>query len=166
MKIKNIIPNCIAILSLSVLPFSSVQADSCADKEKNIVETAQAAGFFETLVAAVQAADLDSTLAGEGPFTVFAPTDEAFGKLPEGTVEELLKPENREKLAGILTYHVVPGKVMAADVKPGNVKTANGKEVTIAVEDGAVMFGGARVVNTDIKTSNGVIHVIGSVVLP
>ena len=151
------------IATISVLPFARVAAHDCAGPGKNIVETAQAAGSFETLVAAVQAAGLDSTLAGEGPFTVFAPTDEAFGKLPEGTVEELLKPENREKLASILTYHVVPGRVMAADVTPGSVKTANGKEIAIVVEDGAVIIGGARVVKTDI---NGVIHVIDSVVLP
>jgi len=160
------IKSIIAVVSISVLPFATVEADNCAGPEKNIVETAQAAGSFKTLVAAVEAAGLDSTLAGKGPFTVFAPTDEAFGKLPEGTVEELLKPENREKLAGILTYHVVPGKVMAADVKPGNVRTANGKETTIAVEDDAVMIGGAKVVSTDIKASNGVIHVIDSVILP
>jgi uncharacterized surface protein with fasciclin (FAS1) repeats len=164
---KNIISKSIvAIAAISVLPFAQVAAHNCAGADKNIVETAQAAGSFETLVTAVQAAELDSTLAGEGPFTVFAPSDEAFGKLPEGTVEELLKPENREKLAGILTYHVIPGKIMAADVKSGKVKTVNGKEIAIAVQDGAVMVGGAKVVSTDIKTSNGVIHVIDSVVLP
>jgi uncharacterized surface protein with fasciclin (FAS1) repeats len=164
---KNIlIKSIIAVVSISALPFATVAAESSAGSEKNIVETAQAAGSFKTLVAAVEAAGLDSTLAGNGPFTVFAPTDEAFGKLPEGTVEELLKPENREKLAGILTYHVIPGKVMAADIKPGNVKTVNGKDVAIAVKDNAVMVGGAKVVSTDIETSNGVIHVIDNVILP
>src|SRR5690606_1770438 len=103
---------------------------------------------------------------GEGPFTVFAPTDEAFAKLPAGTVEELLKPENKEKLTAILTYHVVPGKVMAADVKPGEVATVNGEDILIKVEDGKVMYGDATVVKTDVGASNGVIHVIDTVVQP
>src|SRR5512133_1996053 len=108
------------------------------DAKKDIIETAKDAGSFKTLVAAVDAAGLTETLKGEGPFTVFAPTDEAFKKLPEGTVESLLKPENKEKLVAILTYHVVAGKVMAADVKAGKVATVNGKEATIEVKDGAV----------------------------
>ncbi len=136
--------------------------------EKDIVDTAAAAGF-KTLVAAVKAADLVDTLKGEGPFTVFAPTDEAFAKLPPGTVEELLKPENKDKLKAILTYHVVAGKVMAADVAKldgKNVKTVQGDPVAIKVDGGTVMVGKAIVTKTDIPTSNGVIHVIDTVLLP
>ena len=136
--------------------------------EKDIVDTAVAAQF-KTLVAAVKAADLVDTLKGEGPFTVFAPTDEAFAKLPPGTVEELLKPENKDKLKAILTYHVVAGKVMAADVvklNGRNVKTVQGNPVAIQVNGGAVMVGKAKVTKTDIVTSNGVIHVIDTVLLP
>lgn len=131
----------------------------------DIVDTAVAAGSFKTLVAAVQAAGLVETLKGKGPFTVFAPTDEAFAKLPAGTVEALLK--DKEKLTAILTYHVVPGKVMAADVvKLKSAKTVNGKEVAITVSEGAVKVNDANVVKTDIVTSNGVIHVIDTVILP
>lgn len=133
----------------------------------DIVDTAVSAGAFNTLVAAVKAADLVETLKGEGPFTVFAPTDEAFAKLPEGTLADLLKPENKEKLAGILTYHMVPGKVMAEDaMKLSSAKTANGKEFAIMQKDGAVYVDNAKVVKTDIKASNGVIHVIDAVILP
>ncbi|MGV3754336.1 MAG: fasciclin domain-containing protein [Verrucomicrobiota bacterium] len=127
---------------------------------------ASGAGSFKTLVAAVKAAGLVETLQGKGPFTVFAPTDEAFAKLPAGTVESLLKPENKEKLVAILTYHVVPGKVMAADVKTMKAKTVNGKELSIQVEGGAVTVDAAKVVKTDVAASNGVIHVIDTVVLP
>lgn len=134
--------------------------------KKDIVDTAVSAGTFNTLVAAVKAAGLVDTLKGTGPFTVFAPTDEAFAKLPKGTVEDLLKPENKQKLAGILTYHVVAGTVLAKDVKAGKVKTVNGKEITIKIADGNVMVDGAKVVKTDIVTSNGVIHVLDAVVLP
>ncbi|MFZ4574921.1 MAG: fasciclin domain-containing protein [Phycisphaerales bacterium] len=132
----------------------------------NIVEVAEKAGNFKTLVAAIKAADLTSTLAGDGPFTVFAPTDEAFAKLPKGTLEELLKPENKAKLAGILAYHVVSGKVMAADVKSGGVATVNGQRIDIKAEKGAVTVDGAKVVKTDIAAANGVIHVIDTVILP
>ena len=134
--------------------------------KKDIVDTAVGAGSFNTLVAAVKAAGLVETLKGPGPFTVFAPTDEAFAKLPKGTVEELLKPENKAKLAGILTYHVIAGKVMAADVKTMKAKTVNGKELDIKVGAGGVTVDKAKVVKTDIVTSNGVIHVIDTVVLP
>ncbi|APZ96010.1 fasciclin domain-containing protein [Fuerstiella marisgermanici] len=135
--------------------------------DKDIVETAVSAGSFNTLVAAVKAAGLVDTLKSEGPFTVFAPTDEAFAKLPKGTVENLLKPENKDKLVAVLTYHVVAGKVMASDVvKLSSAKTVNGKMASIKVSDGAVMVDGANVVATDIETSNGVIHVIDSVILP
>lgn len=134
---------------------------------KDIVDTAVGAGQFNTLVAAVKAAGLVETLKGDGPFTVFAPTDEAFAKLPEGTVESLLKPENKAKLTAILTYHVVAGKVMAADVvKLSSAKTVQGSEVDIVVSEGNVKVDNANVVKTDIVTSNGVIHVIDSVILP
>ena len=135
-------------------------------KSADIVDTAISAGSFTTLVAAVQAADLVDTLKGEGPFTVFAPTDEAFAKLPEGTVASLLLPENKDKLVGILTYHVVPAKVMAADVKSGEAPTVNGKPLAISVSDAGVTVSGAKVIKTDIKTSNGVIHVIDTVMIP
>ena len=133
---------------------------------KNIVETAASAGSFKTLVAAVKAAGLVDTLASKGPFTVFAPTDEAFSKLPAGTVESLLKPENKDQLVKILTYHVVAGKVMAADVKAGPVKTVAKETAEIKVEKGSVFIDKAKVLKTDIATSNGVIHVIDSVILP
>ena len=134
---------------------------------KDIVDTAVAAGSFKTLTAALQAAGLVDTLKGNGPFTVFAPTDEAFAKLPAGTVESLLKPENKAKLTSILTYHVVPGKVTAAEVtKLTSAKTVNGHSLTISTMGGTVMVDNAKVVKTDILCSNGVIHVIDSVVLP
>lgn len=137
--------------------------------EKDIVDTAASAGTFQTLVAAVKAADLVDTLKGNGPFTVLAPTDEAFKKLPAGTVENLLKPENKAKLAAILTYHVIPSKAMAADVVKLNgkkVKTVEGSEVSITVKDGTVSVNNAKVIKTDIVTKNGVIHVIDTVILP
>ncbi len=133
----------------------------------DIVDTAIAAGSFKTLAAALNSADLVKTMKGAGPFTVFAPTDEAFAKLPAGTVETLLQPENHEKLRGILTYHVVPGKVTAADVMGlKSANTVNGKALKIAVHNGGVTVDTANVVKTDILCSNGVIHVIDSVVLP
>ena len=136
-------------------------------ESKDIVDTAIGAGSFKTLVAAVTAAGLVETLRGEGPFTVFAPTDEAFAKLPAGTVESLLLPESKEKLIAVLTYHVVAGKVLASDVvKLKSAKTVNGKEVSIKVSDKGVMVDAAKVVTTDIEASNGVIHVIDSVILP
>jgi transforming growth factor-beta-induced protein len=132
----------------------------------DIVETA-AAGNFNTLVAAVKAAGLVDTLKGPGPFTVFAPTDEAFAQLPPGTLESLLKPENKAKLQSILTYHVVSGKVMAQDVvKLHSAKTVEGQDITIKTMNGRVMVDSASVTKTDIVTSNGVIHVIDSVLLP
>lgn len=134
---------------------------------KDIVDTAVEAGSFGTLAAALQAAGLVDTLKGEGPFTVFAPTDEAFAKLPEGTVEELLKPENKEKLQSILTYHVVAGKVGSSEVvKLDSAKTVNGKELQISMSDGKVMIDSAHVAKADIEASNGIIHVIDSVILP
>jgi len=133
----------------------------------DIVETAVAAGNFKTLATALEAADLITALKGEGPFTVFAPTDDAFGKLPAGTVDGLLKPEKKADLQGILKYHVVAGKVMAADVvKITSTPTLQGKELAIEVKDGTVMVDKATVTKTDIECSNGVIHVIDSVMLP
>jgi uncharacterized surface protein with fasciclin (FAS1) repeats len=153
------------ILTLAVVLGASAIAG--AEEKKDIVDTAVGAGSFKTLVAAVKAADLVETLKGKGPFTVFAPTDEAFAKLPEGTVESLLKPENKKKLIAVLTYHVVPGKVMAKDVvKLTEAKTVQGSSVKIAVKEGKVSVDGANVVKTDIETSNGVIHVIDAVILP
>lgn len=136
-------------------------------EKKDIVDTAVGAGSFKTLVAAVKAAGLVETLKGDGPFTVFAPTDDAFGKIPADTIKELLKPENKDKLTSILTYHVVAGNVMAADVvKLKSAKTVNGQEVSIKVSDAGVMVDGAKVLKTDIKCGNGVIHVIDSVIMP
>ncbi|MBD3676561.1 MAG: fasciclin domain-containing protein [Planctomycetaceae bacterium] len=138
-----------------------------AKKPADIVDTAASVDDFSTLVAAVKAAGLVETLKGDGLFTVFAPTNEAFAKLPEGTLESLLKPENKKKLVSILTYHVVPGKVMAKDVVGlSSAKTVQGSTIDIAVKDGTVMIDNAKVVKTDIETSNGVIHVIDSVILP
>lgn len=136
-------------------------------QNRDIVDTAVAAGQFKTLAAALQAAGLVDTLKGAGPFTVFAPTDEAFAKLPKGTLEDLLKPENKAKLTAILTYHVVAGKVMAADVvKLKDAKTVQGGSLKVNAAGGKVMVDNANVVKTDIAASNGVIHVIDSVVLP
>ena len=137
------------------------------DEKKDVVDTAVAAGQFKTLVQAVQAADLVETLKGEGPFTVFAPTDEAFAALPAGTLEKLLKPENKAMLRRVLTYHVVPGKVMAADVvKISSAKAVSGDTLSIKANGGAVMVDKARVAKTDIAASNGVIHVVDAVLLP
>ena len=139
----------------------------CGTCDKTIVEVAVGSDDFETLVAAVKAADLVKTLSGKGPFTVFAPTDDAFKKLPKGTLEELVKPKNKAKLTAILTYHVVAGKVMAADVvKLKSAKTVQGQKVRIRVKDGKVMVNKANVVKTDIACKNGVIHVIDAVILP
>ena len=136
-------------------------------QEKDIVDTAVAAGSFKTLAAALKAAGLIETLKGKGPFTVFAPTDEAFAKLPAGTVENLLKPENKAQLTAILTYHVVPGAVMASQVVTlKDAKTVNGQSVKISATGGTVMVDKAKVVKTDIKAANGVIHVIDTVMLP
>ena len=136
------------------------------DAAKDIVDTAMGAGDFETLVAAAKAADLVDTLKGDGPFTVFAPTDAAFQALPDGTVESLLKPENKDQLAAILTYHVVPGKVMSGDLSNNmTATTAQGGDLTIMTE-GGVTVNGANVVSADIEASNGVIHVIDAVILP
>ena len=144
---------------------ASVVGAKAADKD--IVDTAVSAGSFNTLVAAVQAAGLVETLKGDGPFTVFAPTDEAFAKLPPGTVDNLLKPENKDQLVAVLTYHVVPGKVMSSDLagKKISVKTVQGTFVDIDATDG-VMVDNANVISADIEATNGVIHVIDAVILP
>ena len=147
---------------MTVLPHSTARAQS-----KDIVDVAVAAGSFKTLAKALEAAGLVQTLKGAGPFTVFAPTDEAFAKLPKGTLEDLLKPENKAKLTRILTYHVVSGRVLAADVvKMKSAKAVSGDEIQIAVTGGTVTVDRAKVVKTDIAASNGVIHVIDSVILP
>jgi uncharacterized surface protein with fasciclin (FAS1) repeats len=154
----------IASLLAAAAIIGTVRAETPAAKD--IVAVASSAGTFKTLVAAVQAAGLVETLEGKGPFTVFAPTDEAFAKLPAGTLESLLKPENKEKLAAILTYHVVSGKVMSADVKTGMVKTVNGKELDVKAWSGKVSVNGAKVTAADVAASNGVIHVVDTVLLP
>lgn len=155
-------------VSVSEKPIPSTMMEKVEEKpmnQKTIVEIASEAGSFNTLVAAVKAAGLVDTLSGAGPFTVFAPTDEAFAKLPEGTVEALLK--DKEKLTAILTYHVVAGKVMASDVvNLTSAKTIQGQNVTIKVDGTTVMVDGAKVIKTDIEASNGIIHVIDSVILP
>jgi uncharacterized surface protein with fasciclin (FAS1) repeats len=155
----------LAVLALMAGFAGSVKAESMPDKD--IVDIAASAGSFKTLVAAVQAAGLVEALKGQGPLTVFAPTDEAFGKLPAGTVENLLKPENKDKLIAVLTYHVVPGRVTAGEVvNLDSAKTINGRSLKISAQEGKVMVDGAQVTATDIMASNGVIHVIDAVVLP
>lgn len=140
---------------------------SAASARADIVATADGAGQFKTLLAAVKAADLESTLKGAGPFTVFAPTDDAFAKLPAGTVETLLKPENKDKLRAVLTYHVVSGKVPSSEaVKLTSAKTVNGKELRLAKDGDGLKVDSAKVVKADIEASNGVIHVIDAVVIP
>jgi uncharacterized surface protein with fasciclin (FAS1) repeats len=146
---------------------SALAYDAKAKPAADIVDTAVAAGSFNTLATALKAAGLVDTLKGPGPFTVFAPTDAAFAKLPAGTVESLLKPENKAKLTSILTYHVVAGKVKAADVvKLKEAKTVNGQSLAIKVDGDKVMIGGATVIKADVPASNGVIHVIDTVLLP
>ena len=157
-----------AIVAQFVAVASLANAGHHEETDANdIVDTAVSAGQFKTLAAALDAAGLVETLKGEGPFTVFAPTDAAFAKLPAGTVESLLKPENRDQLIAILTYHVVPGKVEASDVvKLDTATTVNGATVAITVADNGVRVDNANVIKTDIAASNGVIHVIDSVILP
>jgi uncharacterized surface protein with fasciclin (FAS1) repeats len=157
----------VAALSLSLLASPSAFAGGSTVASKDIVDTAVSAGSFKTLTAALDAAGLVETLKGKGPFTVFAPTDEAFAKLPEGTLKSLLKPENKQKLTSILTYHVVAGNVKAADViKLSSAKTLNGQSVTIKTAGGKVFINGATVVKADIEATNGTIHVIDTVLLP
>jgi len=182
----------LSLTAVSVLAASTAQAGTCPSQrqtrtysqhaptqvayadaakpnptQKDIVDTAVNAGSFKTLVAAVKAAGLVEALKGKGPFTVLAPTDKAFAKLPEGTLQELLRPENKKKLQSILTYHVIPGAVPASEVvKLDSAKTLQGQKVSIAAKDGKVMIDGANVVKTDIHCKNGIIHVIDAVILP
>ncbi len=154
--------------ALAVTALTTISACATLTGGDDIVDVAASNGNFNTLVAAVQAAGLEDTLRSEGPFTVFAPTDAAFAALPAGTVEDLLLPENKDKLAGILTYHVIPGAVMAADVSGAStdVTTVNGALLTVDGTGDGVVVGGANVTAADIKASNGVIHVIDKVLLP
>lgn len=159
--------NFVALAAALALLVTDVYGGSYGKKQSDIVDTAVAAGTFNTLAAALEAGDLVGTLKADGPYTVFAPTDEAFAKLPAGTVEMLLLPENKDKLVAILTYHVVPGKVSAAEVVTmQSAPTANGSDLAIRVIDETVFINDSRVVATDIKASNGVIHVVDSVILP
>lgn len=181
MKYRSMLGSVLAFLLVAAVSFGAVAAGTpegfreplqfptyvaqSQPASRNIVETAVAAGTFKTLVKAVEAAGLVQTLSGPGPFTVFAPTDEAFAKLPPGTLDTLLR--DRQKLSAILTYHVVAGRVLAADVtKMSSARTVNGQAITITVKDGTVMVDNARVIRTDILASNGVIHVIDAVILP
>jgi uncharacterized surface protein with fasciclin (FAS1) repeats len=155
----------VLVAALLALPFS-VGAHAGAGK-KDIVDTAAAAGKFETLITAAKAAGLVETLKGDGPLTVFAPTDAAFAKLPDGTVDNLLKPENKDQLAAILKYHVVPGKVMSSDIKGKKLdtETVEGRKVMIDATSG-VTVGGAKVTQADVEASNGVIHIVDTVIMP
>lgn len=174
MTTKSIFTVAVVASALTLTP--ALLADNCSAGQKtssascaagkDLVALASSAENFKTLVAAVKAAGLVDTLQGKGPFTVFAPTDAAFAKLPAGTLESLLKPENREKLAAILKYHVVPGKVLAADVKTMEAKTAQGQSVKLKVTDQGVKVDNAKVIQTDLLAENGVIHVIDTVILP
>jgi uncharacterized surface protein with fasciclin (FAS1) repeats len=173
MKSKSLLLAAMAITTSSGLLYADNHKDGQGEKKdaaaadaKDIVTIASEAEDFSTLVAAVKAAGLVEVLKGDGPFTVFAPTNAAFAALPEGTVADLMKPENKEKLATILTYHVVAGKLMAKDVAAGKVKSVQGSELTITVDGGTVMVDTAKVTKTDIVGSNGVIHVIDKVIMP
>jgi len=181
MRSRKLITALAAVASLSLVAAAcssddtsstdATEASAPAETTETITDVVAGNEDFSTLLAAVEAAGLGETLAGEGPFTVFAPTDEAFEALPEGTLETLLKPKNEELLSSILTYHVVPGEVMAADVESGDVTTVNGATFTVEASDMGVTITDGQgnevdVVTTDIVTSNGVIHVIDGVVLP
>lgn len=153
------------VAATAIFPFTAYADDH--GMKKDVIDVAVENGSFNTLVTAVKAAGLVDTLKGEGPFTIFAPTDEAFAKLPGGTVETLLKPENKDKLVSVLTYHVISGKVMAADViKMASAKTIQGQMVKITLDGDSVMVNNANVIAADVKASNGVIHVIDNVLLP
>jgi uncharacterized surface protein with fasciclin (FAS1) repeats len=156
-----------ATLGIAIVTLMLSAGTQAQQGNKDIVDTAMAAGSFNTLAKALQAADLVDTLRGQGPFTVFAPTDEAFAKLPAATLNDLLKAENKQKLQRILTYHVVPGRVSSTDVvKLRTAKAVSGDTIDIKVNGVSVMVDGARVVRTDVQASNGVIHVLDSVILP
>jgi len=158
----------VAALALVPLAYAGgYDSPSAASKGKDIVDVAVSAGTFTTLATALQAAGLVDTLKGKGPFTVFAPTDQAFAKLPAGTLESLLKPENKDKLVAILTYHVVAGKVVSSEaVKLTSAKTVQGSNLTLKVKDGSLFVNNAKVVTADVMASNGVIHVIDTVLIP
>ena len=163
----------LVVLVMATVPLTAfaMNCENCKEdmKEKDIVDIAAGDQRFSTLVTALKSAGLVDTLKGKGPFTVFAPTNEAFAKLPAGTVEELLKPENKEKLVDILSYHVIPGKVLAEDAKKldgKEVVMSNGKKAKIEIKNGDLYIDGAKVIVTDIMTKNGVIHVIDAVMLP
>ncbi len=167
LKMKIGIPAIASIFAVALTVAGLATGGPARASTQDIVDTAVGAGQFKTLAAALKAAGLVDTLKGKGPFTVFAPTDEAFAKLPPGTVENLLKPENKAKLTAILTYHVVPGEVKAAQVtKLDQAKTVNGAMVKVSTEHGKVMINDAAVVKADVAASNGVIHVIDKVILP
>ena len=167
MKRRLRISTATAFAAALLLLVTDAMAGNYGKKQADIVDTAISAGTFNTLAAALEAGDLVGTLKADGPYTVFAPNDEAFAKLPEGTVESLLLPENKDKLVAILTYHVVPGKVTAAEVVTmQTAPTANGDDLAIRVVDETVFINDARVVATDIGASNGVIHVVDTVILP
>ena len=167
LKSKMKISTVAAFAAVLLLLITDVYAGNYGKKQSDIVDTAVAAGSFNTLAAALEAGGLVETLKADGPYTVFAPTDEAFAKLPEGTLEMLLLPENKDKLVEILTYHVVAGKVTAAEVVTlQTATTANGSDVAIRVVDDTVFINDSRVVATDIGASNGVIHVVDTVILP
>jgi len=153
----------VAMTTAMTFGFASAGAIAADAAKMDIVDTAVSAGSFKTLVSLIKQAGLVDTLKGKGPFTVFAPTDEAFAKLPKATLEALGK--DKAKLAAVLTYHVVPGRVLGKDVKPGTAKTVNGQEVKLDTADG-VTVNGAKVVKADVMTSNGVIHVIDTVLIP
>ncbi len=166
-KLQRIAQFTVLIAAISLFAITANAGNYGKKSGKNIIETAQSNGSFTVLVAAIDAAGLSETLQGDGPFTVFAPTDEAFAKLPAGTVENLLLPENKDQLVAILTYHVVAGKVTSAEVVTlESATTVNGQDVTIRVEDKMVMIDGATVAAVDVMASNGVIHVIDEVILP
>jgi uncharacterized surface protein with fasciclin (FAS1) repeats len=154
-------------LGIAVTMLMASASTQAQQNNKDIVATAAAAGSFKTLAKALQAADLVDTLKGQGPFTVFAPTDDAFAKLPAATLNDLLKPENKKKLQRILTYHVVPGRVTSSDVvKLSTAKAVSGDAIDIKASGGTVMVDGAHVVKTDVQASNGIIHVIDTVIMP
>jgi uncharacterized surface protein with fasciclin (FAS1) repeats len=166
-KYKLFLLSLVAIATVAVAATAGAGAHKSAPKQQDIVDTAVAAGSFNTLAAALEAADLIGALKGDGPFTVFAPTDEAFAALPAGTVENLLKPENQDQLKAILLYHVVSGKIMAADIGgEATPATLQGATIDVISSGGGVTVNGANVVSADIATSNGVIHVIDAVILP
>jgi len=166
-NMKPLLKSFACIMGLAAISAGPLLAEEKTAASKDIVETAVAAGSFETLAAALTAAGLVDTLKGEGPFTVFAPTDEAFAKLPEGTVESLLKPENKKQLTDILTYHVIAGDVRAeAAVKLDSATALNGKTIKLEVKDGVLHLNESKVTAADVACSNGVIHIIDAVLLP